>query len=213
MNEFDKKRIEYNKKVINLLKNLNLGHIPEFKNMIIVIRRLIEQYPHMRFGQIVCNFICPNYTDESEEQNEHEKMFMNYVFGDCEIDPFYEEPWDTLKRLSETSKSKIMTISTKTSTANGIKLNDGFSIKIGSDRYACQVTDIISDKKIKVRQNKVKCLDYFAADYDVLDGQFENGPGYTFTLRKNGRWVLKGSSMKNGIFLHPSHSHFIDPSF
>lgn len=105
-------------------------------------------------------------------------------------------------------------MATKTSTANGIKLNDGFSIQIGSDRYACQVTNIISDRKIQVQENQVKCIDYYAGQYEVFDGQFKPGKYvYTFTLRKNGRWVIEGSSMQNGIHLNPSHSHFIDPSF
>lgn len=101
MNAFDEKRIEYNKKIVSLLKSLNLGYIPELRKMLEETNGLMNKYPYMRFGQVVCNFICPNYMDKSIKQTEHEKMFMKYVFRDCKIDPFYEEPWDTLKRIQE----------------------------------------------------------------------------------------------------------------
>ena len=59
-------------------------------------RELVEQYPHQRAGQIICNYICPDY------RNEHPvfltKQVMKGLFP-INYDPFYEESIDTLKRL------------------------------------------------------------------------------------------------------------------
>ena len=58
-------RIENNRKIVNLL------------------REMIEVVPEQRFGQIICNYVFPNYRER---------------------DPFFEESEATLERLKELKK-------------------------------------------------------------------------------------------------------------
>lgn len=99
------------------------------------------------------------------------------------------------------------------STTDTPKVGTGCSIVIGSDRYAAEVVKVNSPKEIEVLENKVKCNDYYAGDYTILKGQYDSKIPQIFTLRKNGRWVLKGQNLWNGIGLYWSHTHYIDPSF
>ena len=54
-----KTRKDYNKEILHVLENL------------------IEAFPEQRFGQIICNYIFPDYRER---------------------DPFFEEPKDTLEK-------------------------------------------------------------------------------------------------------------------
>ena len=83
-----------------------------------------------------------------------------------------------------------------------------------SDRRAQTVVKVITPNKIVVRENEVKCLDYYAGDYEILD-DLSNMPELTFTRRKSGRWVEFGQPDKYGsVFLVLGHrAHYIDPSF
>lgn len=81
-----------------------------------------------------------------------------------------------------------------------------------SDRRAATVTRIISEKKIEVTHNEVKCLDYYAGDYEVLPDLRPRAD--IFTKRRNGQWVMEGQSVRDGVVLMLHYQrHYIDPSF
>lgn len=72
-------------------------------------------------------------------------------------------------------------------------------------------------KKIGVNLNEVKCLDYYAGNYDVIpmtDPEQLKQVHDTFTLRKGGRWISEGNTTGDGLSLGIGYqSHYIDPSF
>lgn len=80
-----------------------------------------------------------------------------------------------------------------------------------TDRRAAQVTKVINQKTIEVQFCEVKCLDYYAGEYEIGD---PCGHGMIYTLRKNGRWIKRGSSMTSGqqVTLGVA-SHYVDPHF
>ncbi len=81
-----------------------------------------------------------------------------------------------------------------------------------TDRYPYTVTEVISEREIKVRPNKYEVLDFYAERYNVLP-EFEEGQG-TFTKRKDGRWIAKGQGMKHGLTIAlNTHAMRIDPCF
>lgn len=88
----------------------------------------------------------------------------------------------------------------------------GCTICYYSDKRAATVTRIISPCKIEVTFNRVKCIDYYDGQYEVLK-ELEGSPK-VFTKRRNGRWVAEGQSCKDGVLLmlHYQH-HYIDPNF
>lgn len=65
-------------------------------NVLNEIKVLIEHYPQQRFGQIICNYICPDYRDENQIPDS--KWIMNNWF-DISFDPFFEESKETYERL------------------------------------------------------------------------------------------------------------------
>lgn len=56
------------------------------KEILTILECLIETMPEQRFGQIICNYIFPNYR---------------------EVDPFYEESSETLKRLGPEKEVEV----------------------------------------------------------------------------------------------------------
>ncbi len=81
-----------------------------------------------------------------------------------------------------------------------------------TDRISATVTRVIDEKTIAVRDNKVKCLDYYKGEYEVLS--VLEGEETIFVKRKNGRWVKKGENLWKGLGITlGSHRHWIDPSF
>ena len=67
-----------------------------------------------------------------------------------------------------------------------------------SDRHAGTIIDILSPKKILWQRDKatrVEDTDGYTYERDP------KAPQYTFTLRKNGRWVMQYDSMSTGISL------------
>jgi hypothetical protein len=90
----------------------------------------------------------------------------------------------------------------------------GCTIIYWSDKRAATVTEIISPCKIKVRHNKVKCIDYYAGDYEILSELCEDKDEEIFTKRSNGMWVEEGQSCKDGVRLSLLwQTHYIDPCF
>lgn len=62
------------------------------------ILQCINDFPHQRFGQIICNYICPDY--RSAEISSETLALMTALFPN-NPDPFYEESIVTLKRLKD----------------------------------------------------------------------------------------------------------------
>lgn len=73
-----------------------------------------------------------------------------------------------------------------------------------SDRHACTITAISpSGKSIEVKQDIATRIDKNGMS-ELQEYSYEPDPNtkpVTFTLRKNGKWVLKGSSMNAGTHL------------
>lgn len=81
-----------------------------------------------------------------------------------------------------------------------------------SDKRAATVTNIIDMNKIEVTHNVVKCIDYYAGDYEVLLDLMPRTD--IFTKRRNGRWVMEGQETKDGVQLMLHYQrHYIDPHF
>lgn len=81
-----------------------------------------------------------------------------------------------------------------------------------SDKRAATVSRIISPSRIAVRHNKTRCIDYYGADYEILQELDDDED--IFTKRKNGAWVMEGHSYKDGVRLNLAYQHhYIDPSF
>lgn len=68
------------------------------EEVILKFYRYIIKHPEQRFGQIMCNYICPDYRDGNISDTT--KEIMNKLFPN-DPDPFYEEPWITFKRYEE----------------------------------------------------------------------------------------------------------------
>lgn len=69
---------------------------------------------------------------------------------------------------------------------------------------------------IGVNLNEVKCLDYYAGNYDVIPmtGNDLKIVEDRFTYRKHGRWIMENQSLHDGCSLGIGYwSHYIDPCF
>ena len=87
------KRQEANYKILDILKD----KYPEYNYIYNDIKKLVSQFEHQRFGQIICNYVCPDY--RSSVVSEITSDIMNKWFP-INFDPFFEESTETLKRLS-----------------------------------------------------------------------------------------------------------------
>lgn len=88
-------RQEANRKIIDFLNEKELLH-EVFTN---TLEELIEKWPNQRFGQIICNYACPDYREA--EVNSTTKLVMGVLFKNFKYDPFYEESIETLERLQK----------------------------------------------------------------------------------------------------------------
>lgn len=83
-----------------------------------------------------------------------------------------------------------------------------------SDIYPCTVIATFNKgKTVIVQQNdhgKNK-LEWPEQDFPILDNLIGNPK--TFTLRKNGRYVQKGTEMSGRPVLTSNHSYYQDPHF
>lgn len=73
-----------------------LGLYPDFIAIQTEVNNAIDAYPNQRFGQIICNYICPDY--RSEHVSTFTKIFMKTIFPN-NPDPFFEESKETYERL------------------------------------------------------------------------------------------------------------------
>lgn len=87
------KRQEYNRKILSVLKSL----YPEMQNRFPLIEECIESFPLQRFGQIICNYVCPDY--RSQDVSSITSHIMESIFP-SDPDPFFEESKTTFKRLT-----------------------------------------------------------------------------------------------------------------
>lgn len=62
-----------------------------------IVEMKTKEHPELRFGQVICNDVCPDYRDENP--CEKTKLIMKVFFTECKCDPFYEEPETTFKRI------------------------------------------------------------------------------------------------------------------
>lgn len=89
----DMTRQEANREIINFIAEKEI--LDEV--FINPIKELIEKWPNQRFGQIMCNYACPDYREAVTTSTT--KLIMNKLFKDFKYDPFYEESTETLERL------------------------------------------------------------------------------------------------------------------
>lgn len=87
-------RQEANRKIVSILK---AEYYNIFKDHFNTIEEWIEKFPDGRFGQIICNWICPDYRDG--DPSLETLIIMASIFPD-DPDPFFEESVTTLKRLT-----------------------------------------------------------------------------------------------------------------
>jgi hypothetical protein len=106
-------------------------------------------------------------------------------------------------------------------------IGEGATICYYSDRQACTIISY-SNKKITVRYDKATlkpdwkpefykggfsayCANNNSQEYDYE--QDENGQVEVFTLRKNGKWIRKGESLRGTKLIVGKRSHFHDYNF
>lgn len=93
----------------------------------------------------------------------------------------------------------------------------GATLLLWTDRHAGTITEVSEDKKtIKWKADKVSRVDNNGMS-DSQDYSYEPNPdakAMTFTLRKNGKYVVKGAPMKQGMVLSVGHrSEYYDYTF
>lgn len=79
----------------------------------------------------------------------------------------------------------------------------GATIILWSDRHACTIIDVPNPKRVVVREDLAIRTDSNGVS-ECQEYRYETNPQgkiSTFTLRKNGKWVQQGKSMKNGTQL------------
>lgn len=85
-----KNRQEWNKKALNKIRG-------KYYILNDQLDELVEKYQYQRLGQIICNYICPDYRDKNPSFQT--QFWLATDIFPKDIDFFFEEPWDTYKRL------------------------------------------------------------------------------------------------------------------
>lgn len=115
--------------------------------------------------------------------------------------------WDTLKERDALDEERCQAIRNLVPEV-GLKC----TICYYSDYRAATVTQVLTERKVAVRFNKTKCLDYFAGDYEILP-ELE-GEERIFTKRSNGKWIAEGQLSKDGVRLALHYQrHYINPEY
>ena len=96
-------------------------------------------------------------------------------------------------------------------------VGQGATICYWSDRHAGTIISLSEDAKaVTWQRDKVKRIDTNGMS-ESQNYEYEpdtQGEIIVFTLRKNGRWIRKGQSMRNGTTLSIGHrSEYYDYSF
>ena len=84
------KRQEANLKIADILKGTN------WHQLAVRLEALAKEFPQQCAGQIVCNYICPDYRDPISTVET--QATMNFLFPE-DPDPFFEESVVTLERI------------------------------------------------------------------------------------------------------------------
>lgn len=115
--------------------------------------------------------------------------------------------WETLEERDEMEKEREQAIKDLVPEV-GLKC----TICYYSDYRAATVTEVITARKVAVRFNATKCLDYYAGRYNILP-ELEGGTKI-FTKRSNGKWIQEGQYSRDGVRLALHYQrHYIDPHF
>lgn len=94
-------RQEANRKILSILK---AKYYNFFKDYFDTIEEWIEKFPDGRFGQIICNWICPDYRDANPSW---ETLIMMVTLFPDDPDPFFEESVTTLERLTTKNDEEL----------------------------------------------------------------------------------------------------------
>jgi hypothetical protein len=96
-----------------------------------------------------------------------------------------------------------------------IKVGQGATCHIGSDRYPYTVVEILSSKRIVVQADDYKRTDKngFSESQTYVYKSNPSAIRVVLTLRKNGRWIRVGESMKAASYSLGGRSAYLDPSF
>lgn len=89
----NKNRQYYNRAIVSWIRN----NYPENDEIFDDIEHYINKHPNQRFGQIICNYICPDYRSNTSV---YTKLLMDKWFLK-NSDPFFEESKETYNRLCE----------------------------------------------------------------------------------------------------------------
>jgi hypothetical protein len=104
-----------------------------------------------------------------------------------------------------------------TATQTQPEVGMGVTFGIGSDCYPYTVLEVVNSKTIRVQSDDYKALpdsEYFGNQkYEYRRNH--QGSITTLTLRKNGRWVRKGESMRgaSGYWSIGTRRYYSDPHF
>jgi hypothetical protein len=96
-----------------------------------------------------------------------------------------------------------------------IKIGDGATQSVGSDRYPYTVVKILSPRRMVVQQDNAVRTDKNGLS-ESQTYEYSPNPNATevvITLRSNGRWYQLGQSTKSGAFYIGRRSMYQDPSF
>lgn len=96
-----------------------------------------------------------------------------------------------------------------------VKVGDGVTHGVGSDRYPFTVVEVISPRKIVLQEDHFKRTDTNGLSesqtYEFTPNP--NAPKVTVTLRSNGKWVQIGQPKKYPGYYVGERSAYQDPSF
>lgn len=96
------------------------------------------------------------------------------------------------------------------------EVGDGATFLHWSDRSPGTVVEVVSSKEIVVQADNYKLVNgsTLSESQNYEFSPNPDGAKRTFTLRKNGRWVSKGSGMKSGSTVAVGfRDAYYDPTF
>ena len=98
-----------------------------------------------------------------------------------------------------------------------ISIGTGVTQSVGSDCYPFTVIDVIDARTLRVQADRAIVTRPMVEYGDTVEYAYEpdlEAACYTITLRKDGRWRTKGSSMRDRCTFHVGHRRqYYDPSF
>lgn len=76
----------------------------------------------------------------------------------------------------------------------------GATILGWTDRYPATIVEVVNDKTIVIQEDHAERIDKngMSESQEYIYSPNTNAVKRTYTLRKNGAWVIQGDSMKNG---------------